>query len=168
MRRALKWNEEWKDVGSPSHFTSTRQEMIAASWSPLMEQRWRAAASERASFTSNTARVRRQPSVPDYYCHADNNLPCATLTASVCVFCPYSSGCFDFFLLFFPEHPGEGVPDAFCANVESKKLDSDNVRCCTKESVTALGERRRKHNPKTHLTLWLREKKRLLHPIYRW
>lgn len=50
--------------------------------------------------TSNTVRFRRHPSVPDYHRHADNNLACASLTAWVCVFCPYSSGCFDFLFFF--------------------------------------------------------------------
>lgn len=87
-----------------------------------------------------------------------------------CAFSAHNgSGCFDFYIFFFfPNTLVKACKDVFCANAEWKKLDWDNVRCRAKESVTPLGERRRKHNRKTHLTLWLRKKKRLLHPIYRW
>lgn len=110
MQRALDWNEETKDV------TFTHQEMIAPSWSLLMEQ-LRSDPLHPARI--NTAQFRRHPSVPGYYRHC-------------CVFCSGSSASLSFF-----SWTSWGF--ASCANGERKELDWNNVR--TKESVTLRREK---------------------------
>lgn len=87
MKRALKWNEEWKDIGAPAHITLTRQELITQAWWLLIEQLLSGA--DDSSHTQSISKVRYDfkvihVSLVDYYLAA-YNLACVICDRRVSV-----------------------------------------------------------------------------------